>query len=50
MVDRGTRFTVSVSELNETDVQVVEGAADTHRYPHHAPSTTTRRRSRISRW
>ncbi|MCA8982387.1 MAG: FecR domain-containing protein [Planctomycetaceae bacterium] len=37
VVDRGTRFTVSVSELNETDVQVVEGAADVYRYPHHAP-------------
>ncbi|MDF1756167.1 MAG: FecR domain-containing protein [Verrucomicrobiales bacterium] len=28
VVDRGTRFHVSVSELNETEVQVVEGAAD----------------------
>ncbi|MBI1310837.1 hypothetical protein GC176_05975 [bacterium] len=28
VVDRGTRFTVNVSETSETEVQVVEGAAD----------------------
>ncbi|MCB1064861.1 MAG: FecR domain-containing protein [Verrucomicrobiae bacterium] len=28
VIDRGTRFHVSVSELSETEVQVVEGAAD----------------------
>jgi hypothetical protein len=30
VVDRGTRFTVNVSELSETQVQVVEGAADVY--------------------
>ncbi|NQV27912.1 MAG: FecR domain-containing protein [Rhodopirellula sp.] len=28
VVDRGTRFTVNVSETSETEVQVIEGAAD----------------------
>ncbi len=28
VVDRGTRFTVSVAETSETEVQVIEGAAD----------------------
>ncbi len=28
VVDRGTRFSVSVSETSETEVQVIEGAAD----------------------
>ncbi|PQO46819.1 FecR domain-containing protein [Blastopirellula marina] len=28
VVDRGTRFTVNVSEVSETEVQVIEGAAD----------------------
>lgn len=28
VIDRGTRFLVNVSEANETEVQVVEGAAD----------------------
>ncbi len=31
IVDRGTRFTVRVSETSETEVQVVEGAADIYR-------------------
>lgn len=30
VVDRGTRFTVSVSETSETEVQVIEGAADVY--------------------
>ncbi len=30
VVDRGTRFFVNVSEASETEVQVVEGAADVH--------------------
>ncbi|MEC5128767.1 FecR family protein [Verrucomicrobiales bacterium BCK34] len=30
IIDRGTRFSVNVSELNETEVQVVEGAADVY--------------------
>ncbi|MDF1737948.1 MAG: FecR family protein [Verrucomicrobiales bacterium] len=30
VIDRGTRFFVNVSELNETEVQVVEGAADVY--------------------
>jgi len=33
VVDRGTRFTVHVSETSETEVQVVEGAADIYRRP-----------------
>jgi len=33
IVDRGTRFTVRVSETSETEVQVVEGAADIYRRP-----------------
>jgi hypothetical protein len=28
VIDRGTRFTVSVAETSETEVQVIEGAAD----------------------
>ncbi|MCG6158270.1 FecR domain-containing protein [Rubinisphaera margarita] len=31
VVDRGTRFSVSVSETNATEVQVIEGAADVYR-------------------
>lgn len=31
IVDRGTRFSVNVSQSSETDVQVVEGAADVYR-------------------
>lgn len=31
VVDRGTRFTVSVAETNETEVQVIEGVADVYR-------------------
>ncbi len=31
IVDRGTRFAVSVSETNETEVQVLEGIADVYR-------------------
>jgi len=31
VVDRGTRFSVSVSETNATEVQVIEGAADIYR-------------------
>ncbi|TWT38969.1 FecR family protein [Blastopirellula retiformator] len=30
LVDRGTRFSVNVSELSETEVQVIEGAADVY--------------------
>ncbi|MCA8987266.1 MAG: FecR domain-containing protein [Planctomycetaceae bacterium] len=30
VVDRGTRFTVSVAETSETEVQVIEGAADVY--------------------
>ena len=30
VVDRGTRFTVSVGETSETEVQVIEGAADVY--------------------
>ncbi|QDV70483.1 FecR protein [Rosistilla carotiformis] len=30
IVDRGTRFSVNVSQASETDVQVVEGAADVY--------------------
>ncbi|MCC9606158.1 FecR family protein [Blastopirellula sp. JC732] len=30
VVDRGTRFTVNVSEMSETEVQVIEGAADVY--------------------
>ncbi len=33
VVDRGTRFTVSVSETSETAVQVIEGAADIYSQP-----------------
>lgn len=33
VVDRGTRFTVNVSESNETEVQVIEGIADVYRKP-----------------
>ncbi|MBA2114142.1 FecR domain-containing protein [Bremerella alba] len=33
IVDRGTRFSVNVSQNSETDVQVVEGAADVYRKP-----------------
>jgi len=33
VVDRGTRFLVNVHETNETEVQVVEGAADVYRRP-----------------
>ena len=32
IVDRGTRFTVSVSETSETEVQLIEGAADIYRH------------------
>lgn len=31
VVDRGTRFSLSVSETNVTEVQVIEGAADVYR-------------------
>ena len=30
VVDRGTRFTVNVDDTNETEVQVIEGAADVY--------------------
>lgn len=33
VVDRGTRFLVNVHETNETEVQVIEGAADVYRRP-----------------
>ena len=33
VVDRGTRFAVSVSETSETEVQVIEGAADVYQQP-----------------
>lgn len=33
VIDRGTRFVVNVRETNETEVQVVEGAADVYRRP-----------------
>ncbi|WP_417736229.1 FecR domain-containing protein [Rosistilla oblonga] len=33
IVDRGTRFSVNVSQASETDVQVLEGAADVYQKP-----------------
>ncbi|HBN79168.1 MAG TPA: iron dicitrate transport regulator FecR [Planctomycetaceae bacterium] len=33
VVDRGTRFAISVSETSETEVQVIEGAADVYQKP-----------------
>ncbi|UUO08723.1 FecR family protein [Blastopirellula sp. J2-11] len=33
IVDRGTRFSVDVSQNSETDIQVIEGAADLYRKP-----------------
>lgn len=33
VVDRGTRFTVSVAETSETEVQVIEGVADVYGRP-----------------
>lgn len=38
VVDRGTRFTVSVAETNETEVQVIEGVADVYRSDDAAPT------------
>jgi hypothetical protein len=38
VVDRGTRFTVSVAETNETEVQVIEGVADVYRSDAGAPA------------
>ncbi len=35
VVDRGTRFAISVSETSETEVQVIEGAADVYQKPDH---------------
>ena len=40
VVDRGTRFAVSVSETSETEVQVIEGAADVYQQPDHSVSRT----------
>lgn len=43
VVDRGTRFSVTVSEASETEVQVIEGIADLYRYPReNDPSSTDR--------
>ena len=39
VVDRGTRFSVSVDELSETEIHVVEGVADIYEQP--GPSETT---------
>ncbi|HCS54420.1 FecR domain-containing protein [Rubinisphaera sp.] len=33
VVDRGTRFAISVTETSETEVQVIEGAADVYQKP-----------------
>jgi len=42
VVDRGTRFSVNVSETSETEVQVIEGMTDLYRYPHKSePSSTS---------
>ena len=40
VVDRGTRFLVSVAETSETEVQVIEGAADVSGRPGAASTTT----------
>jgi hypothetical protein len=40
VVDRGTRFTVSVAETSETEVQVIEGTADVYRQPDGASKST----------
>lgn len=46
VVDRGTRFTVSVAETSETEVQVNEGAADVYRQPAAlSPETASSRKS-----
>ncbi len=41
VVDRGTRFSVNVSEASETEVQVIEGMADIYRYPHESEPSST---------
>ncbi len=41
VVDRGTRFSVNVSEASETEVQVIEGMADIYRYPHQSEASST---------
>src|SRR5690606_23658025 len=44
VVDRGTRFTVSVGETSDTEVHVIEGAADVYEAERHAnPPDDTQR-------
>lgn len=40
VVDRGTRFAVNVSETSETEVQIIEGAADVYRRQVAEPNNT----------
>ncbi len=41
VVDRGTRFSVDVSEASETEVQVIEGMADIYRYSDRSEKAST---------
>ncbi len=41
VVDRGTRFSVNVSEASETEVQVIEGMADIYRYSDQSEKAST---------